>query len=154
MPSCKSRQASTKVKGPNSILVPVSLQGLNDVKAWNLRLELLLMRSGLAVHWSCLCSKQGVITFQLNLLSIDKVNVDELWHICETVEPCVIVTMGASPVPESKSVMTTQKTVILCYIQCSDRSIFVKTLAFLIWSIMDKVCLSPLSGQHRMYMDL
>ena len=50
-----------------------------------------------------------MITFQLNLFSIDKVNGDELWHICETVEPCVIVTMGVSPVPESKSVMTAQK---------------------------------------------
>ncbi len=56
-----------------------------------------------------LCSKQGVITFQLNLFSIDKVNRDELWHICETVEPCVIVTKGASPGPESESVLTAQK---------------------------------------------
>ena len=55
------------------------------------------------------CSKEGVITFRLNLFSIDKVNGDKLWHICETVEPCVIVTTGASPVPNCKSVRTAQK---------------------------------------------
>lgn len=41
-----------EVKHPNSILVPVSLQFLDDVKAWFLRLDFMLMLSGLAVHCS------------------------------------------------------------------------------------------------------
>lgn len=61
-----------------------------------------------------------MITFQLNLFSIDKVNADELWDICEMVEPCVIVTIGASPVPKRKYVRTAQK---LSYIVTFDAKI-------------------------------
>lgn len=116
------------MKGPNCVLVPASLQCLNDVKAWNLWPGLLPTLGGLAAQDVGL----GVIAFQLNPLAIDKVSGDELWHICETVDPCVIVTAGVSPVPESRYVMTAQKTVLHCYSQCSYRTSFVKTLAFLI----------------------
>lgn len=76
------------MKGLNCVLVPASLQGLNDVKAWNLWLELLLMLSWLQCSLVSYLTR-GVITFQLNSFSVVKVSRDKSWHICDLVEVCV-----------------------------------------------------------------
>lgn len=66
------------MKGLNCVLVPTSLQGLNDVKAWNLWLEFLLMLSCLLFTALVLHLTWGVIAFQLDSFSVDKVSRDKV----------------------------------------------------------------------------